>query len=67
MPTQIEKGNPPEVVVNQVLGLLEVKSWKSSYLVGKDVAIMAPLFKILPDRLFEKMLQTESKIPQFKG
>ncbi len=67
MPTQIEKGNSPEVVVNQVLGLLEVKNWKSSYLVGKDVAIMAPLFKILPDRLFEKMLQTASKIPQFKG
>ena len=67
MPTQIESGNEPEIVVNQVLGLLKLKKWKSSYLVGKDVALMGPLFKVLPDRLFEKMLQTASKIPQFKG
>ena len=47
--------------------ILKLKKWKSSYLVGKDVALMGPLFKVLPDRLFEKMLQTASKIPQFKG
>lgn len=67
IPTQIENGNPPEVVVNQVLGLLDVKKWKSSYLVGRDVKVMGPLFKLLPDRAFERMLQAAGKIPQFKG
>ena len=67
LPAQIEKGNPPQVVVDQVLGLLEKKDWKPAYLVGKDVAAMAPLHKLMPERMFEKMIQSASKIPQFKG
>ena len=67
MVDQIEKGNPPEVVVNQVLGLLDKKKWKPSYLVGKDVAVMGPMYKFMPERTFEKTLQNAVKIPQHKG
>lgn len=63
LPEMIEKsGNPPEVVVEQVLGLLDKKNWKPSYMVGKDVKAMAPLTKILPERAFEKLVQGSYKI-----
>jgi|GEM_PF-566383 len=68
LPAMIEKsGNPPEVVVNQVLGLLDKKNWKPSYLVGKDVAALGPLYKLLPERTFEKLIQGASKIKRYKG
>lgn len=67
MAEQIEKGNEPEVVVNQVLGLLNVKKWKSSYMVGKDVKAMGPLWKLLPERMFEKLIQSATRIPVHKG
>lgn len=68
LPEMIEKtGNPPEVVVNQVLGLLEKKNWKPSYLVGKDVKALGPMYKILPERTFEKIIQGVSKIKRYKG
>ena len=68
LPEMIEKsGNPPEVVVNQVLGLLDVKNWKPSYLVGKDVKALGPMYKILPERTFEKIIQGVSKIKRYKG
>ena len=68
LPEMIEKsGNPPEVVVNQVLGLLEKKNWKPSYLVGKDVKALGPMYKILPERTFEKIIQSVSKIERYKG
>ncbi len=67
MPQQIEKGNPPEVVVNQVLGLLDKKNWKPCYMVGKDVAALGPMYKLLPERTFENMLQNFVKIPKYKG
>lgn len=63
----INKANEPQDVVNQVLGLLEKKNWKPSYLVGKDVKLLGPLHKILPERTFEKMLQGVSKIHPYKG
>ena len=67
MPVQIEKGNEPQFVVDGVLSLLDKKNWKSSYLVGKDVAAMGPLFKLLPERWFEKMIQGVTEIPKYKG
>ena len=63
----IEKGNEPQVVVDQVLGLLEKKNWKPSYLVGNDVKAMGPMYKLLPERTFEKILQKAVDIPQYKG
>lgn len=68
LPDMIEKsGNPPQVVVDQVLGLLEKKNWKPAYLVGKDVKALGPLHKMLPERTFEKLIQATSKIPRYKG
>ena len=68
MPEMLENSaNPPEVVVNQVLGLLEKKNWKPYYLVGKDVKLLGPMFKVLPERTFEKVLQGAAKIPRYKG
>jgi len=68
LPEMIEKsGNPPEVVVNQVLGLLDKKNWKPSYLVGNDVKALGPMYKILPERTFEKIIQSASKIKRYKA
>ncbi|MGB0907979.1 MAG: SDR family NAD(P)-dependent oxidoreductase [Maricaulaceae bacterium] len=68
MPEMIEKnGNEPEVVVYEVLGLLEKKNWKPSYLVGKDAKPLGPMYKLLPSRTFEKILQGASKIQRYKG
>lgn len=61
------KANEPETVVDQVLGLLEKKRWKPSYLVGNDVKALGVLYKLLPERAFEKMLQSAVKIPRYKG
>ena len=67
MPDQIEKGSEPQVVVDQVLGLLAKKKWKPYYLVGNDVKALGPLYNLLPERMFEKMLMSANKIPQYKG
>lgn len=68
LPEMIEKsGNPPEYVVNEVLGLLDKKNWKPSYLVGKDAKPLGPMYKILPERTFEKIIQGASKIQRYKG
>lgn len=68
MPEMLEtSANAPQDVVNQVLGLLEKKNWKPSYLVGKDVRALGPMYKILPERTFEKILQGVSKIQRYKG
>ena len=68
LPDMIERtGNPPEVVVNQVLGLLDKKKWKPAYMVGKDVMLLPLLTKILPERWFEKIIRFTYKIPTYKG
>jgi len=59
--------NEPQDVVNEVLGLLDKKNWKPSYLVGKDARAMGPMQKILPSRTFEKVLQKAVGIPRYKG
>jgi NAD(P)-dependent dehydrogenase (short-subunit alcohol dehydrogenase family) len=63
----IEAGNDPEYVVDGVLALLDKSTWKPSYLVGKDVKAMGPLYKLLPARAFEKMVQKAVGVPQYKG
>lgn len=63
----IEGGNDPDYVVDGVLALLDKSTWKPSYLVGKDVKAMGPLFKLMPARAFEKMVQKAVGIPQHKG
>ena len=67
MVEMIEKGNEPQVVVDQVLALLDKKNWKPSYMVGNDVKALGPMYKLLPERTFEKMLQKAVEIPQYKG
>ncbi len=67
MPQQIEAGNEPQVVVDQVLGLLDKKKWKPAYMVGNDVKALGPLHKLLPERMFESMIMKATKIPQYKG
>jgi len=59
--------NEPQDVVNEVLGLLDKKNWKPSYLVGKDARPMGPMQKVLPARTFEKILQKAVGIPRYKG
>jgi len=61
------KANEPQDVVNEVLGLLDKKNWKPSYLVGKDARPLGPMHKLLPARTFEKILQGAVKIPRYKG
>ena len=60
----IDTGNDPVDVVNQVLGLLAIKKWKPSYMVGKDVKLMPLLHKILPALTFESIIQGAFKIPK---
>ena len=67
MVEQIAKGNEPQIVVDQVLGLLDKDKWKPSYLVGNDVKALGPMYKLLPERIFEKILQKAVGIPQYKG
>lgn len=67
MVEQIEGGNDPAYIVNEVLALLDKKVWKPSYLVGKDVKAMKPMLALLPERTFEKMIQKAVGIPQYKG
>ena len=62
-----EKGNEAQYVVDEVLALLEIKNWKPSYLVGKDAKPLGPMYKILPERTFEKIIQGASKIKAYKG
>lgn len=59
--------NEPQDIVNEVLGLLDKKTWKPSYLVGKDARPMGPMQKLLPALTFEKILQKAVKIPRYKG
>lgn len=60
----VEKGNKPEYIVNTVLDLLKVKTWKPSYMVGKDVRGFTLFQKLLPALTFEKIIQNEFKVPR---
>lgn len=60
----VDKGNDPEYIVNTVLDLLKVKTWKPSYMVGKDVRGMTLFQKLMPALTFEKIIQNEFKVPR---
>ncbi len=67
MVEQIEAGNDPDYLTEQVLALLDKRKWKPRYLVGKDVKAMKPMVALLPERTVEKLIQKAVGIPQFKG
>ncbi len=63
----INKGNEPDYVTDEVLALLEKKTWKPRYLVGKDVKPMKVMLNLMSERGFEKTIQKAVGIPQYKG
>jgi len=67
MVEQINKGNDPDYVTDEVLALLEKKTWKPRYLVGRDVKPMKVMLNLMSERGFEKAVQKAVGIPQYKG
>lgn len=67
MVEQIEAGNDPDYLTDQVLALLDKAKWKPRYLVGKDVKAMKPMLALMPERTVEKLIQKAVGIPQYKG
>ena len=67
MVEQINKGNDPDYVTDEVLALLEKTTWKPRYLVGKDVKPMKVMLNLMSERAFEKTVQKAVGIPQHKG
>ncbi|MDA8707789.1 SDR family NAD(P)-dependent oxidoreductase [Hellea sp.] len=61
----INKGNTPDYVTDEVLALLEKKTWKPRYLVGKDVKPMKVMLNLMSERGFEKTIQKAVGIPQY--
>ena len=67
MVEQINAGNDPDYVTDGVLALLEKKTWKPRYLVGRDVKPMKVMLNLMSERGFEKTVQKAVGIPQYKG
>lgn len=67
MVEQINKGNDPDYVTDEVLALLDKPTWKPRYLVGKDVKPMKVMLNLMSERGFEKAVQKAVGIPQYKG
>jgi len=67
MVEQINKGNDPDYVTDEVLALLEKKTWKPRYLVGRDVKPMKVMLNLMSERGFEKAVQKAVGIPKYKG
>jgi NAD(P)-dependent dehydrogenase (short-subunit alcohol dehydrogenase family) len=67
MVEQINKGNEPDLVTDEVLALLDKKKWKPRYLVGNDVKPMKVMIALMSERAVEKTIQKAVGIPQFKG
>ncbi len=67
MVEQINKGNEPDYVTDEILALLDKSTWKPRYLVGKDVKPMKIMLAVMPERAFEKTIQKAVGIPQYKG
>jgi len=65
MVEQINKGNDPDYVTDEVLALLEKKTWKPRYLVGKDVKPMKVMLAVMSERGAEKAIQKAVGIPQY--
>lgn len=65
MVEQINAGNDPDYVTDEVLALLEKKTWKPRYLVGKDVKPMKVMLAVMSERGAEKAIQKAVGIPQY--
>lgn len=65
MVEQINNGNDPDYVTDEVLALLEKKTWKPRYLVGKDVKPMKVMLAVMSERGAEKAIQKAVGIPQY--
>lgn len=65
MVEQINAGNDPDYVADEVLALLEKKTWKPRYLVGKDVKPMKVMLAVMSERGAEKAIQKAVGIPQY--
>lgn len=65
MVEQINAGNDPDYVTDGVLALLEKKTWKPRYLVGKDVKPMKVMLAVMSERGAEKAIQKAVGIPQY--
>jgi len=61
MVEQINAGNDPDYVTDGVLALLEKKTWKPRYLVGKDVKALNIMLNVMT----EKAIQKAVGIPQY--
>ncbi|NNC39022.1 MAG: SDR family NAD(P)-dependent oxidoreductase [Hyphomonadaceae bacterium] len=67
MVEQINNGNDPDYVTDEVLALLDKKTWKPRYLVGKDVKPLKVMLALMSERGAEKAIQKAVGIPQYKG
>jgi len=65
MVEQINAGNDPDYVTDGVLALLEKKTWKPRYLIGKDVKPMKVMLAVMTERGAEKAIQKAVGIPQY--
>lgn len=65
MVEQINNGNDPDYVTDEVLALLEKKTWKPRYLVGKDVKPLKVMLALMSERGAEKAIQKAVGIPQY--
>lgn len=66
MVEQINNGNDPDYVTDEVLALLDKPVWKPRYLVGKDVKPMKVMLALMSERGAEKTIQKAVGIPQYK-
>jgi len=65
MVEQINAGNDPDYVTDGVLALLEKKTWKPRYLIGKDVKALNVMLNVMTERGAEKAIQKAVGIPQY--
>lgn len=67
MVEQIDAGNDPEYVTDEVLALLDKKVWKPRYLVGKDVKALGVMLTLMSESGAEKTIQKAVGINRYKG
>lgn len=67
MVEQINNGNDPDDVTDEVLALLDKPKWKPRYLVGNDVKPMKVMLALMSESAVEKTIQKAVGIPQYKG
>ena len=59
----VKRGIPPEQVAKVVIHALTAKRPHTRYLVGKDAKLNARLCKFIPDRLWDKLVIRNLKLP----